>query len=54
MCTHIFGPNFQGEKNQSFVLIFNSIIYLYLDSYFLYYKGILGIYFWTYGTRNFR
>ena len=28
MRAHIFGPNFQGKK--SFILIFNSIIYLFI------------------------
>ena len=30
MHTHILGPNFQGKK--SFVLIFNSIFCLYLET----------------------
>ena len=43
-CIHVFGPNFQEKK--SFILIFNSIfIYLYLHTYFLYYKGILAFIF---------
>ena len=28
ICTHVFGPNFQGK--QSFILIFNSIIYVFI------------------------
>ena len=30
MCTHAFVPNFQEKK--SFILVFNSIIYLYLET----------------------
>ena len=40
MRTHVFGLNFQ-EKNLSFKF-FNSMFYLYLDTFFLYYKGILA------------
>ena len=43
MCIHVVGPNFQEKKSS--VLIFHSIIYLYLDTYFLYYKGILAFIF---------
>ena len=41
MHTHVFGPNFQGEKIFCFNFLIQFCIYLYLDTCFLYYKGIL-------------
>ena len=55
MHTHVFGPNYQEKK--SFVLIFNSTIYLFIFRYlFLYYKGILAFIFkhLFYVTNNFK
>ena len=44
MPTHIFGPNFQEKK--FLFLFFNYLfIYLYLDTCFLCYKGILAFIF---------
>ena len=43
MRTHVFGPNFQGKK--SFLKFKYAFIYLYLDTCFLYYKGILAFIF---------
>ena len=39
--THIFGPNFQ-EKKFRFNFLIQCFIHLYLDTCFLYYKGILA------------
>ena len=44
MCTHIFGPNFQG-KNLILIFKIQLFIYLYLDTCFLYCKGILAFIF---------
>ena len=44
MYTHIFGPNFQEKKSCVLILI-QLFIYLYLDTCFLYYKGILAFIF---------
>ena len=41
--THVSGPSFQG-KNFCFNFL-NSIIYFYLDTCFVYYKGILAFIF---------
>ena len=43
MRTHAFGPNFQGKK--AFNFLSQLFIYLYLDTCFLYYKGILAFIF---------
>ena len=44
MYTHIFGPNFQEKKSCVLILI-QLFIYLYLDTCFLYYKGVLAFIF---------
>ena len=41
--THVFGTNFQEKV--SFTFFIQLFIYLYLDSCFLYYKGILAFVF---------
>ena len=42
LCTHIFGPNFQGKKTFHFNFLIQFSIYLYLYTCSLYYKGILS------------
>ena len=32
MCTHIFGPNFQGKKISRFNFLIQLFIYLYLET----------------------
>ena len=44
MHTHILGPNFQ-EKVFHFNFLIQFSIYLYLDTCFLYYRGILAFIF---------
>ena len=44
MCSHVLGPNFQ-EKNFCYNFLIQLFIYLYLDTCFLYYKGILAFIF---------
>ena len=62
MCNvyHVFGPNFQ-EKNFSFNFLIQFLIYLYLGTYLLYYKGILAFIFeriiykkFVYVTNNYK
>ena len=43
-CIHVLGPSFQ-EKNLSFQFLIQFMTYLYLDTCFLYYKGILAFIF---------
>ena len=44
MRTHVFGPNFD-EKIFRFNFLIQVFIYLYSDTCFLYYKGILAFIF---------
>ena len=44
MLTHVFGPNFQ-EKSFRFNSLIQLFIYWYLDTGFLYDKGILAFIF---------
>ena len=42
MYTHVFGPSFQDKKIFCFNFLIQFFVYLYLDTCFLYYKGILA------------